>query len=195
MNKYQKTFKIFNFKNLLKLSLLVALISCGLTGETKIILERSAKAITDEINKIKKEAADNGVNFEAFKDGQTGSGVSEDPFILKAKMRAIEVAEKFVTAIEGEATKLKETGSSGEFSAMHNLMLEVSGPLEKLGIQRMTQTVSMGTENNPPTTAERILEIATAMKTKLQNVYNKNYCVLKKKENSNLTDEKCKNKE
>ncbi len=55
MNKYQKTFKIFNFKNLLKLSLLVALISCGLKGETKIILERSAKDIIDEINKIKKE--------------------------------------------------------------------------------------------------------------------------------------------
>ncbi|ACO38429.1 decorin-binding protein A (plasmid) [Borreliella burgdorferi 29805] len=193
MNKYQKTFKIFNFKNLLKLSLLVALISCGLKGETKIILERSAKDITDEINKIKKDAADNNVNFAAFKEDKTGSKVSENSFILEAKMRGTTVAEKFVTAIEGEATKLKKTGSSGEFSAMYNMMLEVSGPLEELGVLRMTKTVTDAAEQHPTTTAEGILEIAKIMKTKLQRVYTKNYCALKKKENPSFTDEKCKN--
>ncbi len=193
MNKYQKIFKIFNFKNLLKLSLLVALISCGLKGETKIILERSAKDITDEINKIKKDAADNNVNFAAFTDSETGSKVSENSFILEAKVRATTVAEKFVTAIEGEATKLKKTGSSGEFSAMYNMMLEVSGPLEELGVLRMTKTVTDAAEQHPTTTAEGILEIAKIMKTKLQRVHTKNYCALKKKENSTFTDEKCKN--
>ncbi|WNY63353.1 decorin-binding protein DbpA (plasmid) [Borreliella carolinensis] len=193
MNKYQKTFKIFNFKNLLKLTLLVALfISCGLTGETKIILERSAKAITDEINKIKKEAADNGVKFENFSENQTGSVVSENPeFILKAKMRATEVVEKFVTALEGEATKLKETGSSGEFSAMYNLMLEVSGPLKDIGIQGMTTTVTNATKEHATTTAEGILGIAKIMKTKLQKVHKKNYCALEKKKNNNSNVEEC----
>ncbi|WKD00331.1 decorin-binding protein DbpA [Borreliella bissettiae] len=185
MNKYQKTFKIFNFKNLLKLTLLASLfisLSCGLTGETKIILERSAKAITDEINKIKKEAADNGVKFENFNETQTGSKVSEKPeFILKAKLRAIEVAEKFVTAIEGEATKLKETGSSGEFSAMYNLMLEISAPLEEIGIQNMSGTVTNGGKEHSTTTAEGILKIANAMKTKLTNVKTKQNTALKNK--------------
>ncbi|MCD2401476.1 decorin-binding protein DbpA [Borreliella bissettiae] len=189
MNKCQKTFKIFNFKNLLKLTLLASLfisLSCGLTGETKIILERSAKAITDEIDKIKKEAAAKGVNFTAFKDKKTGSGVSENPFILEAKIRATTVAEKFVTAIEEEATKLKETGSSGEFSAMYNLMLEVSGPLENLGIQDMTKTVTDEAAKYPTTTAEGVIEIAKTMKAKLQRVYKKNKDTLDKK-NTNTT--------
>ncbi|WNY60660.1 decorin-binding protein DbpA (plasmid) [Borreliella bissettiae] len=192
MNKYQKTFKIFNFKNLLKPTLLVALfISCGLTGETKIILERSAKAITDEINKLRKEAVDKNVNFAAFKDGQTGTKVSEEPFILEAKMRATKVAEEFVTALEGEATKLKETGSSGEFSAMYNMMFEVSGPLQELGIQEMTTTVTNAAKEHSTTTAEGILEIAKIMKTKLQRVHKKNYCALEKKKNKNIAVEGC----
>ncbi|PRQ92198.1 cytochrome D ubiquinol oxidase subunit II [Borreliella burgdorferi] len=182
------------FNNLLKLTILVnLLISCGLTGATKIRLERSAKDITDEIDAIKKEAALKGVNFDAFKDKKTGSGVSENPFILEAKVRATTVAEKFVIAIEEEATKLKETGSSGEFSAMYDLMFEVSKPLQKLGIQEMTKTVSDAAEENPPTTAQGVLEIAKKMREKLQRVHTKNYCTLKKKENPSFTDEKCKN--
>ncbi|MBB6213380.1 decorin-binding protein DbpA (plasmid) [Borreliella californiensis] len=193
MIKYKKTFKNFNFKNLFKLPLLISLfISCGLTGETKIRLERSAKDITDAINEIKKKAAASGVKFENFREKQTGSQVSEKPeFILKAKMQATDVAEKFVTAIEEEATKLKETGSSGEFSAMYNLMLEVSAPLEEIGIQDMKKTVTGTAEENSTTTAEGILEIAKAMKTKLQKVHKKNKCALERKTNTNNTSNDC----
>ncbi|WKC90374.1 decorin-binding protein DbpA [Borreliella carolinensis] len=172
MNKYQKTFKIFNFKNLLKLTLLVALfISCGLTGETKIILERRVQDITDKIDQIYKAGALKGIKYEDFTKTQTGGKVSGQPeFIREAKLQAIEVAEKFLTAIEEEASKLKETGSSGEFSAMYNLMLEVSESLQKIGIQRMSKTVTDAAEKYPTTTAEGILEIAKAMNIKLQNV-------------------------
>ncbi|ACL33813.1 decorin-binding protein DbpA [Borreliella burgdorferi] len=176
------------FNNLLKLTILVnLLISCGLTGATKIKLESSAKAIVDEIDAIKKEAASMGVNFDAFKDKKTGSGVSENPFILEAKVRATTVAEKFVIAIEEEATKLKETGSSGEFSAMYDLMFEVSKPLQELGIQEMTKTVSMAAEENPPTTAQGVLEIAKKMREKLQRVHKKNQETLKKKNTEEST--------
>ncbi|WNY70037.1 decorin-binding protein DbpA [Borreliella andersonii] len=160
------------FKNLLKLCILVSLLlSCGLTGETKIRLETSAKDIVDEIDKIYKEAAAKNVKFEAFTSSATGGRVSEQPeFIREAKLRAIAVAEKFVKAIEEEATKLKETGRSGEFSAMYDLIFEVSEPLEKIGIQGMKKTVSDEAEISPPTTAEGVLAIVKKMKEKLQKV-------------------------
>nr|AAC70054.1 decorin binding protein A [Borreliella burgdorferi] len=164
------------FNNLLKLTILVnLLISCGLTGATKIKLESSAKAIVDEIDAIKKEAASMGVNFEAFTDSETGrkAAGSGGDFIKQAKVRAIKVAENFLTAIEEEATKLKETGSSGEFSAMYDLMFEVSEPLERIGIQKMKKTVSMAAEENPPTTAQGVLEIAKKMREKLIQVKGK----------------------
>ncbi|ACN93619.1 decorin-binding protein A (plasmid) [Borreliella finlandensis] len=165
------------FNNLLKLTILVnLLISCGLTGETKIKLESSAKAIVDEIDAIKKEAASRGVNFAAFTSSATGSrvaGTESGDFIKQAKVRAIAVAEKFVIAIEEEATKLKETGRSGEFSAMYDLIFEVSEPLERIGVQDMTKTVSMAAEENPPTTAQGVLEIARIMREKLIKVKGK----------------------
>ncbi|MBB6208367.1 decorin-binding protein DbpA [Borreliella lanei] len=173
MNKHNRTFKNY----LIKLTLLVSLlISCGLSGETKIRLETSAKDIVDEIDKIKKEAAAQGVNFNAFTSSATGSivaGSGSGDFIKEAKLRAIAVAEKFVTAIEEEATKLKETGRSGEFSAMYDLMFEVSEPLERIGIQDMKGTISIAAETNPPTTAQGVLEIAAAMRKKLQKVKTK----------------------
>ncbi|APS99336.1 cytochrome D ubiquinol oxidase subunit II (plasmid) [Borreliella mayonii] len=173
MTKYNKTNK--TFKNLLKLTLLVnLLISCGLSGETKIRLETSAKDIVDKIDEIKKEAAAKGVNFDAFTSSATGGKVAGSgdfgDFIKQAKLRAIAVAEKFITAIEEEAAKLKETGYSGEFSAMYDLMFEVSEPLERIGIQDMKTKISEEAEKNPPTTAEGILEIAKKMREKLQRV-------------------------
>nr|CAH56452.1 decorin binding protein A [Borreliella garinii]CAH56453.1 decorin binding protein A [Borreliella garinii]CAH56454.1 decorin binding protein A [Borreliella garinii] len=174
MTKYIK-------KNLLKLSLIVSLlVACGLTGETKIRLESSAQEIKDEINKIKANAKKEGVKFEAFTDKQTGSKVSEKPeFILKAKIQAIQVAEKFVKAIKEEAEKLKKSGSSGAFSAMYDLMLDVSKPLEEIGIQKMTGTVTQVAEKTPATTAEGILAIAQAMEDKLKNVNKKQHEALK----------------
>ncbi|WP_210371538.1 decorin-binding protein DbpA [Borreliella garinii] len=174
MTKYIK-------KNLLKLSLIVSLlVACGLTGETKIRLESSAQEIKDEINKIKANAKKEGVKFEAFTDKQTGSKISEKPeFILKAKIKAIQVAEKFVKAIKEEAEKLKKSGSSGAFSAMYDLMLDVSKPLEEIGIQKMTGTVTKEAEKTPPTTAEGILAIAQAMEEKLNNVNKKQQDALK----------------
>ncbi|MBB6031872.1 hypothetical protein HNR35_000875 [Borreliella spielmanii] len=170
-------------KNLLKLSLLASLlVACGLTGETKIRLESSAKEIKDEINKLKQEAIGEGVNFSAFTDKATGSGVAGSQFIFKAKIRATDAALKFVTAIKEEAEKLKESGSSGAFSAMYDLMLDVSEPLEKIGVGEMTKTVSAGIVENPPTTAERVIEIANKMEEKLKNVNKKNVAALEKKE-------------
>ncbi|APQ15588.1 cytochrome D ubiquinol oxidase subunit II (plasmid) [Borreliella garinii] len=168
-------------KNLLKLSLIVSLlVACGLTGETKIRLESSAQEIKDEINKIKANAKKEGVNFEAFTNTKTGSRVSEKPeFILKAKIQAIQVAEKFVKAIKEEAEKLKNSGSSGAFSAMYDLMLDVSKPLEEIGIQKMTGTVTQEAEKTPATTAEGILAIAQAMEEKLKNVNKKQHEALK----------------
>lgn len=179
-------------KNLLKLSLIVSLlVACGLTGETKIKLESSAQEIKDEINKIKANAKKEGVNFEAFTDKQTGSKVSKNPeFILKAKIQAIQVAKRFVKAIKEEAEKLKKSGSSGAFSAMYDLMLDVSKPLEEIGIQKMTGTVTQEAGKTPPTTAEGILAIAQAMEDKLNNVNKKQQDALtnlEKKETNTTT--------
>ncbi|WP_151060741.1 decorin-binding protein DbpA [Borreliella turdi] len=178
MNKYNKI--------LLKLTLFASLFTaCGLTGETKIRLESSVKKIKDEIDKLKAAAKGKGVNFDAFTNKQTGSKVSGSPeFILEAKIKATEVAEGFVTAIKEEALKLKGSGS-GTFSAMYDLMVDVSKTLEEIGIQAMTATVSKAAEKTPATTAEGVITIAEEMSKKLQNVNKKNKEALKKKkENS-----------
>ncbi|WPM06382.1 decorin-binding protein DbpA (plasmid) [Borreliella sinica] len=168
-----------NFINLLKLTLLVKLfLACGLSGEMKEKLESSVQDIQDEIDSITKEAAAKGVKLEAHSDTATGSRVSENPFIHEAKIRATEVAKKFVEDIEEEATKIKDSGGSGQFSAMYDLMLKAAASLEKIGVQHMTKTVSMGTEQNPANTAERVLEIAKKMKDKLDNVHKKNKTAL-----------------
>ncbi|WKC87660.1 decorin-binding protein DbpA [Borreliella japonica] len=183
MTKYNK-----NFKNLLKLTLLVKLfIACGLTGEMKVKLESSVQNIQDEIDQITKEAAEQGVKLESHTDKATGAKVSENPFIFKAKIRAIAVAERFLKAIEEEATSIKESGSSSQFSAMNDLMLKAAASLEKIGIQNMTGTVSQAAEKTPPNTAEGVLEIAKAMKEKLQNVHKKNKDALEKKDKNNNT--------
>ncbi|WKC75708.1 decorin-binding protein DbpA [Borreliella valaisiana] len=166
-------------KILIKLTLLVSLfIACGLTGETKIRLESSVKDIKNEIDQIRKEAAAKGVKFENFREKATGIKVSEDPFILEAKIRATTVGEKFTTAIEEEANKLKESGGSSQFSAMYDLMLSASKALEDVGIQKMSETVSEQAAKTPQNTAEGIIEIAKAMKAKLQRVKNKNETAL-----------------
>lgn len=61
------------------------------------------------------------------------------------------------------------------------MMLEVSGPLEELGVLRMTKTVTDAAEQHPTTTAEGILEIAKIMKTKLQRVHTKTTAPLKRR--------------
>ncbi len=182
LNSKERGYHMIKYnKILLKLSLIVSLlIACGLTGETKIRLESSAQEIKDEINKIKANAKKEGVNFEAFTNTQTGSKVSKKPeFILKAKIQAIQVAGKFVKAIKEEAEKLKKSGSSGAFSAMYDLMLDVSKPLEEIGIQKMTGTVTQAAQKTPATTAEGILAIAQAMEEKLKNVTTKQQEALK----------------
>lgn len=182
LNSKERGYHMIKYnKILLKISLIVSLlVACGLTGETKIKLESSAQEIKDEINKIKANAKKEGVKFEAFTNTQTGSKVSEKPeFILKAKIQAIQVAKRFVNAIKEEAEKLKKSGSSGAFSAMYDLMLDVSKPLEEIGIQKMTGTVTQGTGKAPATTAERILTIAKAMEEKLNNVDKKQHEALK----------------
>ncbi|WP_215539710.1 decorin-binding protein DbpA [Borreliella bavariensis] len=175
-------------KNLLKLTLIVGLFTaCGLTGETKIRLESSAKEVKDEINKIREEAVTEGVNFAAFTDKQTGSKVAENPFIIKAKIRATNVALKFVQAIKEEAEKLKESGGSSQFSAMYALMFDISEPIEKIGVKDMTKTVELAAKKNPSTTVEGILEIAKKMEEKLQNVNRKNTTALKNLEEKSAT--------
>nr|CAH56451.1 decorin binding protein A [Borreliella garinii] len=158
----------------------IRLIHHGLKGETKIRLESSAQEIKDEINKIKANAKKEGVKFEAFTNTQTGSKISEKPeFILKAKIKAIQVAERFVKAIKEEAEKLKKSGSSGAFSAMYDLMIDVSKPLEEIGIQKMTGTVKEAAQKTPATTADGIIAIAQAMEDKLNNVNKKQHDALK----------------
>ncbi|SCW38439.1 Decorin binding protein [Borreliella japonica] len=184
MTKYNK-----NFKNLLKLTLLVKLfIACGLTGEMKAKLESSAQNIQDEIDQIAKEAAEQGVKLESHTDKATGGKVSENPFIFKAKIRAITVAEKFLKAIEEEATSIKESGNSSQFSAMNDLMLKTAASLEKIGIQNMTGTVSKAAEKTPPNTAEGVLEIVKAIKEKFQRVYKKNKDALDNLEKKNANN-------
>ncbi|ACL34789.1 decorin binding protein A (plasmid) [Borreliella garinii PBr] len=182
LNSKERGYHMIKYnKILLKLSLIVSLlVACGLTGETKIRLESSAQEIKDEINKIKANAKKEGVKFEAFTNTQTGSKISEKPeFILKAKIKAIQVAERFVKAIKEEAEKLKKSGSSGAFSAMYDLMIDVSKPLEEIGIQKMTGTVKEAAQKTPATTADGIIAIAQAMEDKLNNVNKKQHDALK----------------
>ncbi|WKC80308.1 decorin-binding protein DbpA [Borreliella tanukii] len=166
MNKYNK--------NLIKLTLIASLFAaCGLTGETKIKLESSVQDVKDEITRIKKEAASKGVNFDAFTDKKTGTQVA-GPLIKEAKLRAIKVSEKFLTAIEEEANKLKESGSSSEFSAMYDLIFNVAKALKEIGIQEAINAITKDIEERPATTAERILEIKDSLWKRLQCAKYKN---------------------
>lgn len=176
-------------KIILTLTLLANLLAaCGLTGETKLRLESSAQEIKDEVDKIRAEAVTEGVNFDAFTDTQTGSKVAENPFIIKAKIRTTSVALKFIQAIKEEAEKLKESGSSSQFSAMYDIMLDIAAPIQKIGIKDMIKTVTQEAEKTPTTTAEGIITIAKAMEVKLNRVKNKNEEALKKKsENATTT--------
>ncbi len=58
-------------------------------------------------------------------------------------------------------------------------MLDVSKPLEEIGIQKMTGTVKEAAQKTPATTAEGILTIAQAMEEKLKNVNKKQHEALK----------------
>ncbi|WP_272873894.1 DbpA/DbpB family decorin-binding adhesin, partial [Borreliella garinii] len=77
------------------------------------------------------------------------------------------------------AEKLKKSGSSGAFSAMYDLMIDVSKPLEEIGIQKMTGTVKEAAQKTPATTADGIIAIAQAMEDKLNNVNKKQHDALK----------------
>ncbi|AEW69265.1 Decorin binding protein A (plasmid) [Borreliella garinii BgVir] len=159
-------------KNLLKLSLIVSLlVACSLTGKAK--LESSVKDITDEINKAIEAAKAEGVDTDAFIGKKTGGKVA-GPKIREAKMRVIALTEKFLEEIKEEATKLKENGGGkDEFLELYNLMYKIAKAVEGIGVGNMTGTVKEAAEKTPATTAEGIIEIAKAMKTKLKNVESK----------------------
>lgn len=57
---------------------------------------------------------------------------------------------------------------------MYDLMLDVSKPLEEIGIQKMTGTVKEAAQKTPATTAEGILTIAQAMEEKLKMLIKNN---------------------
>ncbi|ACN53322.1 decorin-binding protein DbpA (plasmid) [Borreliella spielmanii] len=164
MNKYTK--------NLLKLSLLASLlVACSLTGKAK--LESSVKDITNEIDKAIKEAQEGGVDTNAFTDQKTGAKMG-GPKTREAKLRIIALTLQFLKETKEEAIKLKEYGAGeDEFKELYELMLKISKAVEGIGIQNMTATVSMGIVENPPTTAERVIEIANTIESKLKKIETK----------------------
>lgn len=143
----------------------------GLTGEIKAKLESSSADVKSKILQIKEAAAKKGVNFLAFTDTATGSKVTTGGSALReAKVQAINEVEKFLKIIEEEALKLKENGNSSQFLAMYDLMLEVSGSLDAIGIKGVKTSISEEASYNPVTTAERLVEVKTKIEDKLEGV-------------------------
>lgn len=161
--------------------------SIGLVERTNAALESSSKDLKNKILKIKKEAMGKGVLFEAFTGLKTGSKVTSGGLALReAKVQAIVETGKFLKIIEEEALKLKETGNSGQFLAMFDLMLEVVESLEDVGIIGLKARVLEESKNNPINTAERLL----AAKAQIENQLK----VVKEKQNIENGGEKKNNK-
>lgn len=161
-------------KNLLKLSLIVSLlVACSLTGKAR--LESSVKDITDEIDKAIKQAIENGVKLNELEEGKTGAKKG-GPQIRDAKIRVIELSEKFLKEIEEESNILKDNAVMDKVDKdqllkdMYDLILKAAGSLQKLGLQHMKDTVTQAAEKTPPTTADGILAIASAIEDKLKKI-------------------------
>lgn len=161
-------------KNLLKLSLIVSLLAaCSLTGKAR--LESSVNDITDEIDKAIKQALVDGVKLNELEEGKTGAKKG-GPQIRDAKIRVIKLSEKFLKEIEEEANILKDNAGMNKVDKdqllrdMYDLMLKAAGSLQKLGLQDMIKTVEGAAEKTPPTTADGILAIASAIEDKLKRI-------------------------
>ncbi|WP_234930717.1 decorin-binding protein DbpA, partial [Borreliella garinii] len=164
-------------KNILKLSLIVSLlVACSLTGKAR--LESSVKDITDVLKQARKDAQAEGARLEDFQIGKTGGKVA-GPKIKAAKIRVIELSEKFVKEIKEEAINLKENTGIGKVDKdqllkdMYNFMLKAAEALEELGLQRMKKTVTDANDETPATTADGIIAIASKINDKLQKIKNK----------------------
>ncbi|WKC89507.1 decorin-binding protein DbpB (plasmid) [Borreliella finlandensis] len=161
--------------------------SIGLVEKTNVALESSFKDLKNKILKIKKEATEKGVLFTAFTGLKTGSKVTSGGLALReAKVQAIDETGKFLKIIEKEALKLKETGNSGQFLAMFDLMLEVVESLEDVGIMGLKARVLEESKNNPINTAERLLAAKAQIENQLE--------VVKEKQNIENGGEKKNNK-
>ncbi|WP_215540756.1 decorin-binding protein DbpA [Borreliella bavariensis] len=162
-------------KNLLKLTLIVGLfVACSLTGRARI--ESSVKDITDEIKKARKEAQDKGLEFDNFKEGKTGAKMGGGAIVKAAKIRVIELSEKFIKAIEEEAMALKESVGEDKdqlLKDMYDFMLKAAKELENFGLQGMTKTVIDANIETPATTVDGTLAIAGKIKVKLKSIKDK----------------------
>ncbi len=135
------------------------------------MLESSSDDIKNKILQIKEEAAKKGVNFKAFTGTATGSKVTAGGSALReAKIQAINEVEKFLKIIEEEALILKENGNSSQFLAMFDLMLEVTGSLEAIGIKGVKSSISEEAKSNPVNTAKRLFEVKVKIENKLEGV-------------------------
>lgn len=162
--------------NLIIVALFVAMLAAcnfGLTGEVKAMLESSSDDVKNKILQIKEEAAKKGVNFKAFTGTATGSKVTAGGSALReAKVQAINEVERFLKIIEEEALVLKKNGnnSHSQFLAMFDLMLEVTGSLDEIGIKGVKSSISEEAKSSPVNTAERLFEVKVKIENKLEGV-------------------------
>ncbi|WP_316242939.1 DbpA/DbpB family decorin-binding adhesin, partial [Borreliella garinii] len=65
---------------------------------------------------------------------------------------------------------LKKNGNSSQFLAMFDLMLEVTGSLDEIGIKGIKSSISEEAKSNPVNTAERLVEVKAKIENKLEGV-------------------------
>ncbi|WKC90375.1 decorin-binding protein DbpB [Borreliella carolinensis] len=180
--------------NLIAIALFFTLlVACnvGLIEKTKLVLESYSRDLKNKILKIKKEATDKGVRFEAFTKSKTGSKVTNGGLALReAKIQAIGETEKFLKIIEEEALKIKETGKSSQFLAMSDFMLDIVESLEEVGIKDVKTRVLESTKNTSINTAEKLLAVKVQIENQLEAIKAKQNLENEEKKNNNSKKKK-----
>ncbi|WP_445436414.1 DbpA/DbpB family decorin-binding adhesin [Candidatus Borreliella tachyglossi] len=143
-------------------------ISCnlGLPAKLKTKLEDSSKNTLDQLDGIKNEY---GIDLDSSKTDTGPKGVG-DVKIKDAKLKAIEVAEEFLSTVIETIDELGKKGTSKQFSEIFESVLKVAASLEPLGVQGATNTVNVAAGKKVADTYEKITNVHEKLYEKLQNV-------------------------
>ncbi|WKC84907.1 DbpA/DbpB family decorin-binding adhesin [Borreliella lusitaniae] len=152
----------------------------GLFEKTRLALEESSKEIDDQIAKIRKEAAQKGVDFKAFADAQTESRVRVGGEVIsEARVKAIDATESLLNTVEKEALKLKRSGNQRQFLGMYKIMIKGLESLEAVGIKGVKESIYEDVKRNPINSADRLVRVKVKIENKLQSIKQKQRTIIR----------------
>ncbi|WKC58591.1 DbpA/DbpB family decorin-binding adhesin [Borrelia sp. P9F1] len=155
----------------------VLLASCSLLpSHLKTKVEGSSNIAKGQIDAIVKES---GFTFDSLQKA-TGTKGAGDNRIRKVKLKVVEVGEKFLASMKGAIDALGEKGSGAQFSEIYGIILGVAGSMEKIGIQKATDTVKQAAGGKAADSYGKIKNVHESLLKKLQNVKEKQKAALEK---------------